>query len=80
MEHALQMVVLSGAAVAALGVLLKGTRASIRFMQRLGAAVHVVLYELTPNAGGSMKDAVQRIDRRVASLESWRESYEDRAS
>lgn len=76
-SNMLALVALIGAATAAIGVILKGIQKVAQFIVRMSAAAHVVLYELQPNAGTSIKDSVQRIDRRVHSLEQWRLQHDD---
>lgn len=41
----------------------------VRFSDRVLKAVDLVEQELSPNSGGSLKDAVNRLDRRVLRLE-----------
>lgn len=73
----LTLVALIGAAVAALGVIAKGIHIAAQFIVRMSAAAHVVLYELQPNAGTSIKDAVARIDARLEALEQWRDRHDE---
>jgi len=81
----LAFLALSGAALVGLGVILKVLRMAFvgtrKFINRMSDAAHVIMYELTPNAGTSMKDAVCRVDKRVEhidgrvdDLEQWRNS------
>ena len=72
----LTFIVLVGAAVGALAVLLKTIKVVAEFIVRVSAAAHVVLYELQPNAGTSIKDRVTNIDVRVAALEAWRREHD----
>ena len=37
-------------------------------LSRIERTVGVVVHEVRPNAGGSMRDAINRVDRRTASL------------
>lgn len=76
-----------GAATAALGIIGRALIAIIRFISRMAKAAHVVLYELTPNNGASMKDVLNRIDRTVANhterlddLDAWRSAQEGDAA
>ena len=81
-EQILKLVVLAGAAVGALGMLRKHVLIPLAaFMRRLSAAAHVVLYELQPNGGMSMKDDLKAILRRLDAVERWQEKHdEDRAA
>jgi hypothetical protein len=72
----LQLIVLLGAAAGAIVFLLKATKAAAEFIVRMSAAAHVILYELQPNAGTSIKDRVTSIDVRVAALEAWRREHD----
>lgn len=74
----LALVALLGAALAALGVIAKVIQKAAQFIVRMSAAAHVILYELQPNAGTSIKDAISRMDSRVADLEEWRLRHDDR--
>lgn len=74
LTEALALITLAGGAVAAAGVIwAKVIRPVASFVPRMVQAVHLVLYELQPNAGTSIKDRVARIDQRVRVLEEWRQ-------
>ena len=62
-------VVQLAAATVAIGVLLRAATGIYRFVRRIDAVHEVVVRELQPNGGSSLRDAVARIDRRVHTIE-----------
>jgi hypothetical protein len=70
MIEAAQTILLAGGVIAALAVIGRFVRASYRFVRRLDLIHATILHELLPNNGGSIKDQINRIDKRVERLES----------
>ena len=69
-----QDVVLVAAVLVALGTVYRYTiRPVIRFCRRVESAISNVEMQLKPNGGKTLRDAVDRIEGRVANLEQWRE-------
>ena len=69
-----QDVVLAAAVLVAIGTIWRYViRPPIRFAKRVEQALQNVDQQLKPNGGKTLRDAVDRIEGRVANLEQWRE-------
>jgi hypothetical protein len=69
-----QDVVLVAAVLVALGTIYRYViKPPIKFARRLEATMTTVKNQLEPNGGKTLRDAVDRIEGRVANLEQWRE-------
>lgn len=58
------------AAIVALGVLYRFGLSIYRLTRKIHETFDLVNHELKPNAGSSLRDAVDRIESRVAALEA----------
>ncbi len=67
-------IVLAASVLVALGTIYRyAIRPPIRFARRVEQALQNVDQQLKPNGGKTLRDAVDRIEGRVANLEQWRE-------
>lgn len=74
-ENLLTILLASAGAIGAMGVIYRGAiRPTYRFVKRAGKAFEAAeksASELTHNGGGSVKDAVHRIEDRLATFENY---------
>lgn len=70
MTEAVEIIIKAAALVVALGILHRFGLGIYRTARRIESTFELVHHELTPNGGGSLYDAISRIDQRVEVLES----------
>lgn len=69
--NAAQWIITSGAVVGAFGIIYQTlVRPVIRWAKRIEKAVNLVESNMVNNGGASLRDAIDRIETRVASLEN----------
>lgn len=68
--HSESLLLHAAAAIVALGVLHRFGLGIYRLTRKIHETFDLVHHELRPNAGSSLRDAVDRIERRVTALEA----------
>lgn len=71
MTDAATTLVAIAAALTAIGVILRYLRRAWRSIMRVHHTVEAVAAEFRPNGGSSLRDAIDRIERRVHAVEAF---------